>query len=532
MKKFKKVFVAVLTFILSVCMIGSVSAETATTKKGSITITGTTKEKVYEVYKIFNLTYSGEGDNLKVAYTIDTKWEGFFDGTGAKYIVEDNTGSLNAITVKTKTGYATKYINITETNVAEFATDALAYLGAHNITKTADKKATGETTTIDNLDLGYYLVYPEGATEINTEKYASIASLTSTTPTANVNIKATYPTINKTIKDNQHTYEVGTYAEFTITGKVPDTTGFTTYTYKIHDSWTKGLEYKEAGFNMVVTVGDDTVTLNSDNLTISDEGFTLTIDVKNKNYKVGDEIKVVYNLLVNSFAINSDTTNNRAYLEYSNNPQKTSTSTTTPIEVPVYSSSIEVLKVAGESCSGEPRVCTTKLAGAKFVLMNEAKTHYYKIAVTGWYQDENGKNIFSANDIEWVTDINDATVFTTNEDGIIETPVEGLLIGGTEYTINAFEGLKDGKYFIVETEAPAGYNKLAQPVEVVLNGSKNQNNKPIPVVKNVTIENNTGTTLPSTGGFGTKMFIIIGSLLAVVSAIVLVTNKRMSKEFI
>ena len=150
----------------------------------------------------------------------------------------------------------------------------------------------------------------------------------------------------------------------------------------------------------------------------------------------------------------------------------------------------------------------------------------------GWYQDENGKNIFSANDIEWVKDINDATVFTTNEDGIIETPVEGLLIGGTEYTINAFEGLKDGKYFIVETEAPAGYNKLAQPVEVVLNGSTDQNNKPIPVVKNVTIENNTGTTLPSTGGFGTKMFIIIGSLLAVVSAIVLVTNKRMSKEFI
>ena len=223
MKKFKKVFVAVLTFILSVCMIGSVSAETATTKKGSITISGTTKEKVYEVYRIFNLTYSGTGTDLKVAYTIDTKWKGFFDGAGAKYIVEDNTGKLNAITVKTETGYATKYINITETNVAEFATDALAYLGANNITKTADKTATGETTTIDNLDLGYYLVYPEGATEINTEKYASIASLTSTTPTANVNIKATYPTINKTIKDNQHTYEVGTYAEFTITGKVPDT---------------------------------------------------------------------------------------------------------------------------------------------------------------------------------------------------------------------------------------------------------------------------------------------------------------------
>ena len=45
------------------------------------------------------------------------------------------------------------------------------------------------------------------------------------------------------------------------------------------------------------------------------------------------------------------------------------------------------------------------------------------------------------------------------------------------------------------------------------------------------IANHTGNELPETGGFGTKMFIMIGSLLAVASAIILVTNKRMSKEF-
>ena len=522
MKNIKKVFVAALTLITSFIMLNAVSATETT---GSIEIKGTTKGKVYEVYKIFDLTYSGTTPNLKVAYTINSKWEGFFaSATGSKYIVtlENDTdgniinpNNLNAITVKkAPSGYETKYINITEENVATFVTEALAYLGTTPITKTKDITATGTTTTIDELKLGYYLVYPEGATEIDKAQYASIASLTSTTPTAEVNIKATYPTITKT--GDGPSYEVGKYATFTITGKVPDTTGFNSYTYKIHDSWTAGLEYVESEFQMTVTVGNDNVTVNSQNLTLNKDtnnnvtGFTLSIDAKNTNYEVGDTITVVYKVLVNKDAINSTTTNNHAYLEYSNNPQKDTTSKTQPIEVPVYSSAIKVVKYAGESCSGEPRICTTPLSGAKFVLKN-SEGKYYSATF-----DNN--NVLTK--ITWV-DFEDANVFTTDEEGIL-----------TYENLIGFQGLEDGNYEIIETEAPLGYNKLADSIEVELTGAYDRNQRQIPVEKELTVENNTGTQLPSTGGFGTKMFILLGSLLAVVSAVVLVTNKRMSKEYL
>ena len=63
------------------------------------------------------------------------------------------------------------------------------------------KVATGETLTFDNLDLGYYLVYPKGATDV-LEGYGSICSITSTLPQATVNIKATYPIIAKIVDDS------------------------------------------------------------------------------------------------------------------------------------------------------------------------------------------------------------------------------------------------------------------------------------------------------------------------------------------
>jgi len=130
MKNIKKLFVAVLAFVVSFCMINAVFAET-TTNEGSIVINGTTNGKIYEVYKIFDLTYSGSGDNLKVAYTIDSTWTNFFSstGAGAEYIVDTNSGSLNAITVETPDGYATRYINITEDNIADFAKERFGEYG-------------------------------------------------------------------------------------------------------------------------------------------------------------------------------------------------------------------------------------------------------------------------------------------------------------------------------------------------------------------------------------------------------------------
>ena len=483
MKNIKKIFSALLVFVLAIFAVNTVNAETVT---GSITVNKTVAGKTYEIYKIFDLTYSGSN----VAYTIDENWVAFFEGAGSSYISSTNTGNLNPITI----GTTTKYINITNDNIVEFTQKALAY--AASVDADATDVAEGETLVFSGLALGYYLVYPQGATEKN-DANGSIASINSTMKDAVVNVKAKYPEITKTV--NEHSFDVGEYAQFTITGKVPDTTGFTTYTYEISDTWTAGLELDTTKVNFLVKIGETPITSVAPVYTAN--GFTLTFDMVNfqelnKESLVGKTITVTYNLKVTKDAINSTETKNSATLTYSTNPKTKETTTTTPVEEYVYSSKIVVTKVDGKDN-------TTTLAGATFVLKGSE----------GYYKEV--KNDNGLVEVQWVSTIDEATKLTTGEDGII-----------------SFEGLKNGSYELIETEAPLGYNKLPNPVKVSISGDYDKNKKPIPSITRETVANNTGTQLPSTGGFGTTMFIMIGSLLALLSAIVLVTNKRMAKEYL
>ena len=46
----------------------------------------------------------------------------------------------------------------------------------------------------------------------------------------------------------------------------------------------------------------------------------------------------------------------------------------------------------------------------------------------------------------------------------------------------------------------------------------------------VEVENNAGTTLPSTGGMGTTVFYVVGGGLMAVAVVLLVTKKRMENK--
>lgn len=509
MKNIKKIFTVVLTFVMSVFMINTVSAST-----GKITINNTTVGKTYELYRIFDLTHNGN----KVSYTIASAWETFFTtGEGAAYIIDTNEGNtLNPITVNTSSGKATKYINITGENVAEFTQKALAYAATLS-TNDGEKVATGTTEEITGLALGYYLIYPRGATNIKPGN-GSIASIDSTIPEATVNIKAEYPTITKTV-DDQNT-DVGQLVTFTITGQVPDTTGYNSYTYQISDTMTTGLQFNSEVAEFTVKFieekenpEENVITPISVTPVYGENGFTLTFDMVNYQQYVGQKIEITYKARVTEDAVNSSTTKNSATLTYSNNPKTNETSTTNKIEIPVYSSEIVVTKIE----EGNEEV---KLPGAKFVLtkLNEfGETVYYRAI------DESGNIIADTTttqslvNVEWVQTEEEATKLITDSTGII-----------------TFKGIENGTYNLIELEAPAGYNKLTDPVTVKI-GYTDQtgtNLGTVAISYQQTVENKTGQELPSTGGFGTKMFIIIGSLLALVSAIILVTNKIMSKEYL
>ena len=103
----------------------------------------------------------------------------------------------------------------------------------------------------------------------------------------------------------------------------------------------------------------------------------------------------------------------------------------------------------------------------------------------------------------------------------------------TELTTDAngkieIKGLDADTYYLRETQAPAGYNKLANDVEVKIEPTESTDGKTLTLAAVTSkINNNAGTELPSTGGIGTTIFYVLGSVLVIGAAVLLVTKKRM-----
>lgn len=153
--------------------------------------------------------------------------------------------------------------------------------------------------------------------------------------------------------------------------------------------------------------------------------------------------------------------------------------------VTIYNSTIVVNKYTGDNKDD----ATKKLADAKFVLQN-AEGKYYTIA---------------DNNVEWVETEAVANVFTTDANGAV-----------------SIEGLKDGTYNLIETVAPAGYNKLTDPTVVEVKAADATH----VVSYTADVANSTGLELPSTGGIGTTIFTVVGGMLMVGAAVLFVTKKR------
>ena len=88
----------------------------------------------------------------------------------------------------------------------------------------------------------------------------------------------------------------------------------------------------------------------------------------------------------------------------------------------------------------------------------------------------------------------------------------------------------------METKAPAGYNLMDKVITVTIDntgkvtfttgtGSTQAADSDV-----ITIENRTGSQLPSTGGIGTTIFYVVGGVLVVGAAILLMTRKRVRDE--
>jgi len=198
MKKLVSRFMAVLmtmTMILSMSM----TAFAAEASKGTLTVNNTVAGKTLDLYQIFTATKSGDS----VAYTLNSAYEGFFQSK----ITDASTLKGEALSEKAY-AYVKDQVGTDGNNGAAFAKDIMGWILENTATVEATHTTattTDTTTVISNLDYGYYVVYPLGATDTSTapgnEAVKSVASLVSVTGNdATVNMKSNYPTVDKKIR--------------------------------------------------------------------------------------------------------------------------------------------------------------------------------------------------------------------------------------------------------------------------------------------------------------------------------------------
>lgn len=475
MKTMRKLFTVLLAMVMTLALAVPAFAAEPT---GSITITNPQEGRVYTAYKIFDVIYSGDNHS----YTIRK------DSPAYQTVKEyaDTTGNGLTLTDVANTNKC----NVATTNA--FSPAAFAkYLKEHSTalgTGTPFSKVDN-TMKASGLDLGYYFVSGTSCTvcELATAKDIKIHD------------KNEAPQIEKTVDDDDRTVEVGQVLKYTITGKVPSTTGYNGYTYQVTDTMSDGLTFNK---DVKVTI-DGTDVTGAATITYDVGGnkncFEASVNMKDYQEQIDAPVLITYTATVNENAIQRDKETNTAKLKYSNDPADNTSSKETPgVEVDVFSFNIVIDKyVTGKE--------STKLPGAKFVLKNNAGQYY--------------KYDTSTKAVSWVDATADPTEVSTNDNGAAR-----------------FDGLQAGAYYLEETAAPAGYNQLTKDITIVLdkNGSATiDGNASTPGTHHsltAGVANSTGTMLPETGGTGTAIFVALGALAVICAGVFLVTNKRMSKE--
>ena len=454
---------------------------------GSITINNAVKDKIYTIYRIFDLN-SHSADYKAFNYKVSEKWKGFFAAGAA---------GLTYVTIDNDLGYVTWNNG---TDAAEFAKAAIQFAKDNNIANDGLQTASSSTVKFENLPLGYYLVQSD---------LGALCSLDTTLPNVTIKEKNSAPTVEKQVKEND-TYgksndaNIGDKVTFQTTINVLDGDP---KSYVLHDKMSEGLSFN-AG-SVKVTINDKKATESTDYTITTPAGDGCSFEIAFNALHPNDVITVEYTATINEKAVIAGSGNtNETWLNYGNNQHTEKDTTRT------YVWDMKVVKFT-KKINSEKVETEITLAGAEFVLYRDNNgTKEYVTAdtsgkVTGW----TGNAYDSSEAIK-------ATVFTTPDTGT--------------FTII---GLDSGTYYLEEIKAPAGYNMLKDPVMVVIETATNSSTGAMTATltyngssaDEVKVENQTGTELPSTGGIGTTIFYIIGSLLAVGAVILLVTRKRMGK---
>lgn len=503
MKSIKRIIALLLTAVMTMTM--SVTAFAAGPTNCSLTVNvkdgQDLKGQTINLYKLFDVTTSDSDGKTNYAYTVNDTYKQPLATTLS--VSEDAKNDVFVEKVDKLKGTAGA--------VQKFANDFTATALKNKLSATTtSKKITEPKTSYDfkNLQPGYYLVYVTGGKEIQ----SSLVTVEKETNT--VNLKTEAPSITKTA--DKETVSIGQVVKYTVAGSVPDTTGYAQYVYKIHDTLSDGLDFVNDATGTPVEGNSVNVTVAFKDATdASAAPTTATLDTTNKRKmsldlsewvranqaNKGKEFTVTYYAKVNKDALVTE--KNSATLEYGNDPDNTTTTKPSEAQTPTYPLDIKKLKTGSDE----------KLAGAKFRL--------YSSEVDAKANDES--KAIKVSPVVAGNYVVDPASTTTEFESVKS-------IEGKGYNLHV-NGLAAGTYYLVETEAPAGYNKLTAPIKVTITKTGNtewtiSKDGTEETDKIIDVENSTGSMLPSTGGMGTIAFTVVAALLVLGVAVSFIRDRK------
>lgn len=547
MKKAGKLlpFLLVLTIVFSL----SVTALAAETYTITVDGSGTVANHTFEAYQIFSgdlhaPTANEGGTASKILSNI--VW-----GTGV------NTNAEGFAEAFPESAAATAEKLLTVADAQAFAKKIAPFLSDVH-TDCSTKDGSGNYV-ISGLSAGYYLVKDKdntltGANDFYTAYLMKVVANVTATP------KGEKPTLEKQIQNNNTgewsttgnvAFQLGDTVNFRIITSVPDISRYPDgYTYIVHDTMTVGFTSKvtadKASVSIVIdnnpadTLAGDyyTITLDPHGNAGETSHFDLTIDISKAiadgKLQAGDKLYINYAAVLNEkadfYQIGEKTNTNTAQLEYSNNPNGAGTGKTPESKVNAWTFPAIISKVDGKDNA-------KTLEGAKFVLSRNPN-----LKVSDMKCDENGVPAVTTGLIALFAPAGQSStapydIATADQITAGEHITYVIELGDT-----TIAGFGEHAYYLYETKAPNGYNLLSEPVKFTFHSSATNDflaGDPAWITLNDSaikltgmqfeIANNSGATLPETGGIGTTLFYVIGALLVVGAGVLLVTKKRMGK---
>lgn len=585
MKNFKKVTAAIAATLMAATMTAPMAMNFSASAL-SITVNDTDgATHSYKSYQIFSGTYTTETNDETSAVTesfSDVEWGTGVDGdaiiTALKsdsllktYFTDENCKSASDVTKILGTAK-------NEADQSVFADDSEE---TKQFVEIVAKNLKGDGNGMNDLDAGYYLVVDSDAPTTSEGGLNSGAKSRYMVKLAGADVTITAkhaaPTVDKQVWDNtdgddeEHWGETADHNinetfQFRLVATLDDDDEYAAYdTYKVSftDTLAKGVVFDSIASvkvnNTVVPVYDETTAKNGYYTEaaagLTEGSWNLTIaDIKEYDADLtdGSVIEVIYNAHLNEDAMIADANEdgliyddtskaniNKVKLTYSNNPNWEGRGEKAPDSKDEKPKGPDEEKEEGDEETGETPEDTvgvytyqangTKIDGDTKTTLAGAKFKLYDAVIKG-----NEIELYKGADGAYYP-VKDATGKTAAE---IETDDSGVIL---------IKGLDAGTYYLEETQQPTGYNKLTErtAINIIVTEHKEMGsgNKAEGESNNVSltfdtennnadfeIENNKGTSLPSTGGVGTTLFYLGGGAMVAVAGVFLITKKRMKKE--